>query len=62
MEKKIKKLFFKPLRYIFFDSEMNYQSLLFAFQVFRNSHCAMNIKSFIIGEIGDELIEKVISS
>ena len=61
MWKNRSKNYFLALTIHFFDSEMNYQSLLFAFRKFKNSHSALNIKAFIINEIGDDLIEKVIS-
>jgi len=54
------KNYFLALTIHFFDSEMNYQSLLFAFKKFKKIHTAVNIKNFIRKEMGDDLMLKVI--
>ena len=52
--------YFLALTVHFFDDNLDYHSLLFSFRKFSKLHFAKHIRSFIIKEIGNDLLINVI--
>ena len=54
-----KKQYFLALTALFFDDNLNYQSILYSFRKFDNYHFSAYIKTFIQKELGPDLSDKV---